>query len=134
LASCPGDKVVVPDIVQFHAVLEEAPDVDCIWNRLIEFSKPRKVLTIRDEIPKGVSHRFDLNDEQISFSVQVFLGNDGSKRFSTSARAKGGTLDEMQLARNTLMQVNKLMNGECGLDNILGTVRENCVGSLCDQM
>ena len=134
LASCPGCRLVIPDLVQHYTALEKAPDVDCIWNRLIEQSKPRKVLTIRDNIPTGVNHSFHLDAEIQPFSVSVFFGDDGSFRYGTTSNALSGTLADLEAARQALVEVDSALNGQCGLGDIVDNVRENCVGESCDQL
>jgi len=134
LASCLGDKLVIPDLMQHQTPLAKAPDVECIWNRLIEQSKSGKVLTIRDNIPTGVNHGFHLNGEIQPFSVGVFFGDDGSHRYSTMSYASSGTLADFVAAQQTLVKVDATLTGQCGLGDIIATVQESCVGRSCDQL
>jgi len=134
LASCFGDHFRVPNLVQHRTVLPDAPDVDCIWNRLFEISKPRKVLTIRDEILDGVNHRFHLDAEQQPFSVSIFFADDGSHRYSSASYAPNGTLADCLAAQQTLVEVDAALSGQCGLGDITGAVQESRVGTICDQL
>ena len=130
LVACPA----VTSQVEHFTKLAAPPDVTCIWNRLITVAKWSRVQSIRDVTRVGVIHIFNFEAKSAPHSIGILFGKDGTFTFRNAAWAPNLTLSELQAARQSLFEVEDLLDSRCNLGPIVGNVHETCFGKNCDRL
>lgn len=130
LVACPAPT----SKIEHFTTLAYPPDIACIWNRLLAIAKWPSVQTIRDVIPVGVNHRFNFEAKRAPHSIGILFGKDGTFAFRNIAWAPNLTLVELQAARQSLFEVEELLDNRCNLGPIVANVHETCSGKNCDRL
>ena len=128
LAACPA----ATSSVEHFVVLTAPPNIACVSSRLREISASNRIQSIRDRIPTGVNFRFNFEAENAPHSLAIFYGDDGSFAYRNTAWATNLTLAELRAAKQSLFEVDELLDGRCDLGHLLGHVQERCFGENCD--
>jgi hypothetical protein len=130
VTACPGEESGVEHI----AILDERPDLPCIWDRLLGIAKWPRIQTIRNETRSGVNHIFYFETDNALHAIGILIGDDGSFTYSSTAGATNHTLPELRAAQQSLFAVDKALDGQCNLSGLMENVRQTCFGKNCDQL
>lgn len=130
LAACPAPT----SFVAHFTVLARQPDISCVSGRLREIAKRNRIQSISDDTPGGVNHRFNFETASAPHSIGIYFADDGSFTFRNTAWAPKLTFRELQAARQSLFEVDELLDGRCDLGRIVDNVEESCVGEHCERL
>ena len=130
VAACPRES----SSVTHTSILEQRPDIACLWDILVGIAKVPKVETIRNETWVGVNHIFHFETGKAPHIVGVLIGDDGSFTYSNSAWAPNRTLPELRAAQLSVFDVDKALDGQCNLKGLVDNVRQSCSGKNCDKL
>lgn len=128
LAACPGPI----NQVEHTAELESAPDVSCVWQRLLELSRVPKVDTSRSELPMGVGHNFFIDTGKNWQSIGIVILNDGGAMYHNTAGARDMDEAGLRVAKQSALYIDAALSGHCGLSELSAAVETACYSKHCD--